>query len=210
MSHTRVTRALAVATLLVAGPLAGCADETGSSPGAGADGASSRTASAGISAEAEALLAAYDLDGLGTVEVVDRLDRLRRADRPADLMASVRPDEVVVSAGGDEVSLPVPADLFYLSVAPYVDQTHECFHHSLTTCTGELSATEVEVRIVDETRGDVLVEETRTTFANGFTGFWLPRGVAGTLEISYDGKRGETDFATDLESPTCLTTLQLT
>ena len=94
-------------------------------------------------------------------------------------------------------------------MAPYVDQTHECFHHSPTTCAGELSSREVQVRIVDETNDKVLVEETRTTFENGFTGFWLPRDIEGTLRVTYDGRTGETDFATDKEAPTCLTTLQL-
>jgi hypothetical protein len=67
----------------------------------------------------------------------------------------------------------------------------------------------VRVQIVDETNDKVLVDETRTTFENGFTGFWLPRNIEGTLRVTYDGKAGETDFATDQNAPTCLTTLQL-
>jgi hypothetical protein len=66
----------------------------------------------------------------------------------------------------------------------------------------------VRVQIVDETNDKVLVDETRTTFENGFTGFWLPRNIEGTLRVTYDGKAGETDFATDQNAPTCLTTLQ--
>lgn len=124
-------------------------------------------------------------------------------------MASVRPGELLVSAGGEEFSLGVPEDRFYLSVAPYVDRTHDCFHHSLTTCTGELASTDVQVQIVDKTNDKVLVDETLTTFQNGFTGFWLPRNIDGTLWVTYDGKTGAIDFATDQDAPTCLTTLQL-
>jgi hypothetical protein len=55
------------------------------------------------------------------------------------------------------------------SVTPYVDQTHDCFHDSLTTCKGELASADVQVQIVDRTNDKVLVDETLTTFENGFT-----------------------------------------
>jgi hypothetical protein len=186
----------------------GCSSDTDSS-----DVATPATASdpspESVPSEAGPLMARYGLDGLDTVEIIDRLDRLAGEERPADLMASVRPGELVVASGKEEFSLDLPDDRFYLSVAPYVAQTHECFYHSLTTCKGELAAQDVQVQIVDETNGTVLVDETRATYENGFVGFWLPRGIEGTLKVSYDGKVGETDFATDEDAPTCLTTLQL-
>lgn len=192
------TRAVAVATFVLAATITGCSTETDN---------------AGIAAPspsaAETLLAEYGLEGLGTVEIIDHLDRLAAEDRPADLMASVRPSEVVVSSGDEQFNLEIPDDRFYLSVAPYVDQTHDCFHHSLTTCKGELASEEVRVQVVDETSGKVLVDEMRTTFENGFVGLWLPRDIEGTLQVTYDGKVGEVDFATDTDAPTCLTTLQL-
>lgn len=163
----------------------------------------------GCTTEAKPLLAKYGLDGMGTVEIVDHLDRLDSAERPTDLMASVRPGELVVSSGDDEFSLEIPEDRFYLSVAPYTDQTHECFYHSLTTCKGELAAKDVQVQIVDAETGKVLVDQTRTTFDNGFVGFWLPRGIEGSLKVTHDGQVGEVDFATDEDAPTCVTTLRL-
>jgi len=162
------------------------------------------------SGAAASLLAEHGLDGLDAVGVIDRLDRLGGPDRPADLMASVRPGELQLSSGGSKASLPIPADRFYLSVAPYVEQTHDCFYHSLTTCKGELSAEDVHVRIVDSTSGKVLVDGARTTFANGFVGFWLPRDITGTLEVHYDGKVAATEFSTDEDAPTCLTSVHLT
>lgn len=161
-------------------------------------------------AEAQPLLAEYGIDSTDTTAVIDELDRLALDERPSDLMASVRPDELVVTTEQDEVVLDVPEDRFYLSVAPYVDQTHDCFYHSLTTCKGELAAEEVEVQVVDETNDEVLVDETMTTYDNGFVGLWLPRDIEGTLRVSFDGRVGETEIATDAEAPTCLTTLQLT
>ena len=198
-------RAAAGAAALMAVTLTGCAAQT--------DGPSTTRSTTESSAprqdsEAPQLLADYGLDGMGTVEIIDELDRRGGTDRPQDLMASVRPDELILSAGDDELSLEIPDDLFYLSVAPYVDQTHDCFNHSLTTCTGELASTEVQVQIVGAD-GNVLVDETRTTFENGFTGFWLPRDIEGTLRITSEGKTAESDFTTHPDAPTCLTTMQL-
>ena len=163
------------------------------------------------SADATALLAEYGLAGKDTVQVIDHLDRLNLEQRPAaDLKASVRPHELVLSRGAQQASLAIPSGRFYLSVAPYVNGTHDCFHHSLTTCKGELAAQDVGVRIVDETHDEVLVDEVRTTFANGFVGFWLPRDINGILQITYGSKSGQTKITTAEKSPTCLTALRLT
>ncbi|MEV6811097.1 CueP family metal-binding protein [Micromonospora sp. NPDC051296] len=199
-------RQLLIATVTCALLLTGCATE-GGSPSATAP---SVPASSSVPAEAIPLLTNYGLGGKSTVEVIDHLDRLGGNQRPADLTASVRPQELLISSGDEKFSLGLPQDRFYLSVAPYVNTTHDCFYHSLTTCKGELAAQDVQVRIVDQTNDKVLVDEVRTTFDNGFVGFWLPRGIEGTLRLSYDGKVGQTIISTDDDAPTCLTTLRLT
>jgi hypothetical protein len=193
---------LASVVLLLAGPaLVGCADEsTEATPSAPAS-----------SSAADAVLAEHGLNGLDARELIDRLDRAERDEKPGDLFASVRPDELLVQDTGDpdqEHSLPIE-DGFYLSVAPYVENTHECFHHSLTTCQGELVEEDIDVTITD-TEGEVLVDETVTTYPNGFAGFWLPRDVEATMEVRYDGRSAETEIATGPGDPTCLTTVQLT
>ena len=160
-------------------------------------------------AAASSFLRDHGMEHLDAVAVIDRLDRLAGEDRPVDLTASVRPGELQLSAGDDTAELPIPADRFYLSVAPYVDHTHECFYHSLTTCQGELIGKDVEVKVVDATTGEVLVDETRTTFANGFVGFWLPRDITGTIEVGYDGLTARAQISTGPDAPTCLTTLHL-
>jgi hypothetical protein len=183
--------------------LAGCA---GTTPTTGPD-ATGPAASA--SAAAQPLLDRYGLAGKSAVEVIDQLDRQGLAQRPADLKASVRTSELLLTADGQEHSLPIPDDRFYLSVAPYVQDTHECFYHSLTTCKGELAGADVQVTIVD-VGGTVLLDETRTTFANGFVGFWLPRNITGTLRMASGGKTAETKISTAPDAPTCLTTVRLT
>src|SRR5690606_11584381 len=105
------------------------------------------------------LLAEHGLDGMSGKEIVDHLDRLDGAERPTDLTASVRPEELIVSDGTEELAVALPEDEFYLSVAPYVDSSHECFFHSLTTCQGELTEADIEVTFTT-TDGEVLLEET--------------------------------------------------
>ena len=199
-------RRLLIATVACALLLTGCATGSGSPSGT----APSVPASSSVPAEAIPLLTNYGLGGKSTVEVIDYLDRLGGDQRPADLTASVRPQELVISSGGEKFSLGLPQDRFYLSVAPYVGTTHDCFYHSLTTCKGELTAQDVQVQIVDQTNDRVLVDEVRTTFDNGFVGFWLPRGIEGTLRLSHAGKVGQAAISTDDDAPTCLTTLRLT
>jgi len=157
----------------------------------------------------DALLVEHGLDGLTGKEIVDRLDRLTGIERPADIRASIRVDELLVSDGESEVSVPLPTDEFYLAIAPFVDTTHECFYHSLTTCQGELVEVPLDV-LVTTSDGEVLVDEQVTTFGNGFTGMWLPREITGTIELSYDGRTATYPFATDAEAPTCVTDVRLT
>lgn len=191
--------AAAAALGLAAALLAGCASDDA--------GAAATEAAPTVNSDHPALVE-RGLDGMDTRELIDHLDRLGGADRPSDLMASVRVDQLLISDGEEEFTMEIPDDLFYLAFAPYVSTSHECFYHSLTTCQGELTGEDVEVTILDSA-GEVLVEETATTFENGFIGYWLPRDLEGTISVSHDGRTGEIDFATGEDSPTCVTTLQL-
>lgn len=154
-----------------------------------------------------AVLERNGLAGKTATEIVQILDTSSQP-RPMAIGASVREDRLVLSDDQGEVSLVLPSDRFYLSIAPFVSRTHECYYHSLATCQGELVDQDVHVTITDST-GAVLVDEDTTTRHNGFVGFWLPRDVAGTVTVTQDGRRGQVPFSTSAGSPTCLTTLQL-
>lgn len=153
-------------------------------------------------------LANHDLAGMDGTEIIEHLDQLAVHERPTDLMASVRPDELILMDPNEEVALDLPEDSFYLSFAPFINQTHDCYYHSLTTCQGELANQEIDVRIVDDA-GEVIVDEQITTYDNGFVGFWIPDNVEGTVEVTLDGLTGEVPFSSTDEGATCLTTLQL-
>lgn len=103
----------------------------------------------------------------------------------------------------------MPEDEFYVSIAPYRSQTHECYFHSLTTCSGELANTDVHVTVVEATSGETLLDETLTTYDNGFVGVWLPRGIDATLTVSAEGRTAKKAISTRPDDPTCLTGLQL-
>jgi len=195
-------------TLLLLG---GCATAPSPSQGGQSEGGTTGTSATQSAANraAQALLGRYGLAGRSTVEVVDALDRMPVAQRPSDLRASVRPGALEVSGPDTTVSMPIPADRFYLSIAPYVDSTHECFYHSLTTCKGELGGKEAHVLIKDD-GGRVLVDEKGTTFGNGFVGFWLPRDIDATVAVTVGDRTATARIGTGEDDPTCLTTLKLT
>ena len=196
----RKATSLGTALLVAALGLAGCSssEEETSTP-------------APTTNELTEVLASHGLEDLDAAEIVDALDQTPVAERPDDLLASVRPSEVVfTTASGEETPMALPEDQFYLSFAPYVDQTHDCYFHSLTTCMGELSNEDFDVQIVDADTGETIVDETLSSFDNGFVGVWLPKGIEAELNVEHEGKSGSVDISTiSDDDATCLTTLQL-
>lgn len=192
---TGLVSALAAVTLL-----AGCsATETTTAP----------TGSAASTAD-DGLLAEHGLTGLAAKELIEKLDTMPVSERPTNLIASIRPNEILLSDQQREVSVPMPADEFYVSFAPYLTQTHDCHFHSLTTCKGELSNADVHVTVVDNATGETLVDEDATTFDNGFLGVWLPRDIDAKLTVDHDGRTASVPLSTSADDDaTCVTTLQL-
>lgn len=145
--------------------------------------ASDTETSPSITDASENWLADYDLDGLDGREITEHLDSMPVADRPEDLIASVEPETLVLyDNSGNETTVPLPEDEFYLSFAPFIEQTHDCHFHSLTTCLGELSNEELEITVTDKADA-VLVDETVRTHDNGFAALWLPRDIEATLTV---------------------------
>ncbi|WIY83314.1 CueP family metal-binding protein [Propionimicrobium sp. PCR01-08-3] len=157
---------------------------------------------------ASGLLERYGLASLSTDEIVEQLDQSDEQ-RPTELMGSVKPTELLLSDGEEQVSLEMPSDQFYISVAPYLSRTHDCFFHNTGTCQGELADQPVHLNVTGAD-GSVILDEDVTTYANGFVGFWVPAGSSGTITISQDGKTGSVPFSTGDQDATCITTLKLT
>ena len=151
-------------------------------------------------------LAQHGLAGKTTEQMVDAIDQSKQ-ERPLAYSASVTGTELTLSDGQQQYSFPL-GDKFYLSFAPYVNQTHPCFNHSLSGCRGERATTPFDVKITDK-NGKVIVQDKLTSYQNGFIGVWLPRNTEGIIEVSYQGLKAVSPFATHAESQTCMTTLQL-
>lgn len=132
------------------------------------------------------------------------------ADRPTDLLASVQPEALVLTDDQErETRLPLPEDEVYISVAPFQDQTHDCYFHSLTTCLGELASEEVQVTLTGA-NGEVIIDEARQTYDNGFIGLWVPRDTEVTLTIAHEGQEANARISTmNDDDPTCITTMRL-
>lgn len=161
----------------------------------------------------DSLTASLATFGLGPGDpraIIDTLDTLAIDRRPTSFTASVRPDVLVLTPqGGEPVTLALAADEFYLSIAPYVTETHPCTFHSLTTCLGELRNTPVDVTVSDAVSGNVVRSGRTSTADNGFVGVWLPRGGSFIVRVATEAGAAEQLVSTGARDPTCLTTLQL-
>ncbi len=195
------TVSLVAALSVGAVALAGCS--TAAEPAGG-------TATNEPSSSTAQMLDALNLDPADPKTMIEALDAMPVAERPGDLIVSVLPTSLQLQPGEpDEVSITLAHENFYLSIAPFVSETHPCTFHSLTTCLGELQNTPVELTVTDATNGEVIVSKRTSTADNGFVGVWLPRG--GEFSVRIDSAQGsaEQTVKTGDEDPTCLTTLQL-
>ena len=114
-----------------------------------------------------------------------------------------------VFVDGAEVVVPMPEDVMYLSVAPYLQRTHPCGTHYMSGCQGELVGAPIHVQAV-LADGAVLIDEVMPTMANGFIDLWLPRGQAIDLHLTLENTSVVGRVTTYADSRTCITDLQLT
>ena len=108
-----------------------------------------------------------------------------------------------------EIVVSMPADEMMVSVAPYVNRTHPCATHYMSGCQGELVGVPVDV-VATTAAGEVLMDETMTTPANGFLDLWLPRNETISLRMSVGAYTTTGEITTFDDSWTCITTLRLT
>lgn len=126
-----------------------------------------------------------------------------------DESASITSQKLIVTRNdGTEKNYNLPEDEFFVSIAPYVENTHPCATHSLTGCRGELAGKELDVRIENED-GEIVKAETIKSHPNGFIDLWLPREQKYHITIDYDGKTAESVFSTFEGDNTCISTMQL-
>lgn len=141
--------------------------------------------------------------------IIAALEELPLKERPAKLVASVLPRELVLQPGSDDERRVAMGGKFYLSLAPFVNHTHPCTFHSLTSCRGEMSGEKIALRVTDLRSGETILQEERTTQDNGFTGLWLPRDAQFRIAVDSPRGSGSVEATTGDGDPTCITTLRL-
>ncbi|MGP4072739.1 CueP family metal-binding protein [Piscibacillus sp. B03] len=123
--------------------------------------------------------------------------------------ASITAEELIIQdENGQEKTYDLPKDEFFVSIAPFVNQTHPCTNHSLTGCQGEMVEETFSVHIEDQD-GQVIVDDEVKTFKNGFFDLWLPRDKTYNVTIKHGDKVVEQEISTFESDGTCITTMQL-
>lgn len=130
-------------------------------------------------------------------------------DKITEGSASITSEELIITHTNGEVTVyPLPEDEFFVSIAPFIEQTHLCAIHSLTGCQGELPEKEFYIYIEDD-KGTVIVDEKIRSFNNGFIDLWLKKNNTYQVKIEYEGKIAESKISTFSGDNTCITTMQL-
>lgn len=156
----------------------------------------------------EAFLNKYHINEYEIKDVVAVLED--KLDEPYLFNAGITGTHLIMSDDKTEVKMKLPKDLFYLSIAPYVNQTHPCGIHNLVTCRGELQNQNFDVVVTDKKTGEIIFDDKVKTASNGFLGIWIPKNIEGYITVSTSDLSASTDISTYDNDNTCLTTLQLT
>lgn len=152
------------------------------------------------------ILSNYGLKGLSVTQMVESLEA--QTINKNEMVASISGTQLTISTEDHVINYQIPDNLFYLSFAPYLVNTHLCATHNLVTCRGELKNKIFEVLIVDQ-YGNELINQSMTSQDNGFVGVWLPSGIVGTITVSYGQTSTTKSIETFANSNTCLTDLLL-
>jgi hypothetical protein len=123
--------------------------------------------------------------------------------------ASINSRQLIVTENDNrKVTYDLPQNEFFVSIAPYIKETHPCATHSLTGCQGELANKPFDVYIED-TKGNKVLEQKLVSQANGFIDLWLPRDQTYRIKIQHEGKTATSEFSTFDKNDTCITTIRL-
>ncbi|MNI42698.1 hypothetical protein D3C73_969990 [compost metagenome] len=124
--------------------------------------------------------------------------------------ASISSTQLIVKENsGKSVTYSLPKDEFFVSIAPYLKETHPCATHSLTGCQGEMKEEEFSVTVTDSDGKSIMDNATVKSQPNGFIDLWLPRDKTYEVTIEQNGKKADSEISTFESNDTCVTTMQL-
>src|SRR5699024_12256084 len=124
----------------------------------------------------------------GETEDIKELVHTYSVEDIEDETASITSKELIVTSEDEtETVYPLTEDEFFVSIAPFINETHPCKDHSLTGCQGELVQESFDITIEDKT-GIIVLEDTIQTEKNGFFDLWFPRDKIYNIIMEHDGK----------------------
>jgi len=155
----------------------------------------------------DVFLETYELDGMNLKSVIQTLETV--ANEEEGFKAGITGSHLLLSDQDESYEIELPAGEFYLSIAPYINQTHPCSNHNLVTCRGEMKSETFHVIITDLGTNEVVIDTNYQSTPQGFFGVWLKQNKNYEITINYNGMSATTQVVTSPESNTCLTTMQL-
>lgn len=111
-------------------------------------------------------------------------------------------------ANGETLEVPLPDDVMVLAIAPFIENTHACRTHNISSCRGELPLSDFTVS-VQQIDGDFAKELTLSTLENGFLELWLPKNGTYAVTIADGQLQAFEELSTFSSDRTCITTMQL-
>jgi len=108
---------------------------------------------------------------------------------------------------GREVTKKLPDNEMYIAVAPYINTTHTCSNHYISTCDAELKNKTFNVLATIDNSS--IINENFTSMNNGFIELWLPRNKTITILVEYGNLKSSETISTSKNSKTCYTTFYL-
>jgi len=145
--------------------------------------------------------------GLKKLAIEELIEKLENDQFPQEVRASIFTDNLNLKIGGERFVYRLPNDLYYLSFAPYMNHTHECFIHSLTGCQGEIINQDILIKIYDE-ENNLLNEITKNTGSDGFIGLFLTSTVNYRIEVEH-AELKSVFYANAQSGQTCFTEVKL-
>ena len=144
------------------------------------------------------------IDGEKAVAIANKWQRDK-----IDVVTFVTSDNVNFKfKDGQVISIPLPDDTMMVSIAPYINKTHSCATHYISSCDAELKSTNVKV-VAITAGGKTVINKTMKTAPTGFLDLWLPRNQAINITVSAKGKSATGKIFTNRDSKTCETTFKL-
>lgn len=150
----------------------------------------------------------YEEFGLNINDQESLINDLENKNYNQEISASISDKQIFIYHKNEEYEIMLKDDLFYVSLAPYINQTHGCYTHSLTGCQGELIDKDFLVKIFDE-EDNLLEEKTINSGSDGFFGLFLEKGITYKIIVEYEGLNTSYDIIANTDQ-TCFTGGQLT